>query len=358
MKIDESMKNGLYCSIDWLSFTVLDNVDLDTTIAEFGFTIEDFFECPRGANGYKKMLSMIGSNLRVLYDGADNMGIHFDVSGSAMSDFYEVYYKSCFNNETPFGELAIDMELDVVKSLFHRIQELGHITRLDLSIDNKTDIYYSVRQLHEQLSLGRFVSKWRTYKFIEEKETNGNCVGRTIYMGSRTSDIMLRVYDKELEQNKKYPDADDVNHVNYRWVRWELELKDDRANMVVNHILSGKTVGYIAVGILSNYLRLINLDDSNKSRCSSQSVWESFIDDVSCLRLYVSHDEKTLEMKKDWLIHQCAPTIAGIIMANHGDFSFLSECIDAHAMRMNKKLRELVTAVNPEWEKQLLAFQG
>ena len=124
MKIDENMKNGLYCSIDWLSFTVLDNVDLDTTIAEFGFTIEDFFECPRGANGYKKMLSMIGSNLRVLYDGSDNMGIHFDISGSAMSDFYEVYYKSCFNNETPFGELAIDMELDVVISLFRRIQEL------------------------------------------------------------------------------------------------------------------------------------------------------------------------------------------------------------------------------------------
>lgn len=358
MKIDENMKNGLYCSIDWLSFTVLDNVDLDTTIAEFGFTIEDFFECPRGANGYKKMLSMIGSNLRVLYDGADNMGIHFDISGSAMSDFYEVYYKSCFNNETPFGELAIDMELDVVKSLFRRIQELGHITRLDLSIDNKTDIYYSVRQLHEQLSLGRFVSKWRTYKFIDEKETNGNCVGRTIYMGSRTSDIMLRVYDKELEQNKKYPDVNDENHVNFRWVRWELELKDDRANMVVNHILSGNSVGYIAVGILSNYLRLINFDDSNKSRCSSQATWESFIDDVSSLRLYVSHEEKTLEMKKDWLIHQCAPTIAGIIMANHGDFSFLSECIDAHAMRMNKKLRELVTAVNPEWEKQLVAFQS
>ena len=63
-------------------------------------------------------------------------------------------------------------------------------------------------------------------------------------------------------------------------------------------------------------------------------------------------------MKKDWLIHQCAPTIAGIIMASHGDFSFISECIDAHAMRMNKKLRELVTAVNPEWEKQLVAFQS
>ena len=67
---------------------------------------------------------------------------------------------------------------------------------------------------------------------------------------------------------------------------------------------------------------------------------------------------KTLEMKKDWLIHQCAPTIAGIIMANHGGFSFIAECIDAHAMRMNKKLRDLVTVVNPDLEKQLLAFQG
>ena len=34
MKIDENMENGLYCSIDWLSFTVLDNVDLDTVFYE------------------------------------------------------------------------------------------------------------------------------------------------------------------------------------------------------------------------------------------------------------------------------------------------------------------------------------
>ena len=358
MKIDENMKNGLYCSIDWLSFTVLDSVDVETTLAEFGFSIEDFFECPKGASGYRKMITLIGSNLRVLFEGNDNMGIHFDISGSAMSDFYETYYKSCYNNETPFGELAIDMELDVVKSLFQRISELGHITRLDLAIDNKKDIYYSVRQLKEVLDLKRFVSKWRNWKFVEEKETNGVCTGRTIYMGSRTSEIMLRVYDKELEQNKKYPEPDNINHVNYRWVRWELELKDERANMVINHFLSGNSIGSIAVGILSNYLRIINIDDSNKSRCSSTSSWESFINNVASLRLYISHADKTIDMKKEWLIRQCAPTIAGVIMANNGDFSFISECIDAHAMRMNKKLRDLVSAVNPDWEEQLSVFQS
>ena len=356
MRIDKIMENGLYCSIDWLSFTVEQFVDLQTCLSEFGFTLEDFYECPRGANGYKKMLTYIGSPIRVLYDGNDNMGVHFDITGSAVSEFCKVFYESCFDVPTPWGTLAMDIELDVIKKLFNQIKRIGHFTRLDLAIDNKQRLLYRVEELHEVLEMGRVVTKWRNWKYVEEKGTNGSCAGRTIYLGSRSSDIMLRVYDKELEQNKKYPGKDDERHIDYSWVRWELELKDGRADMAVNRFLDNEDIGEIAVGILSNYFRVIVFDDNNKSRCSNDIKWDAFIDGVKSLRLYMPPIDRTLAEKKEWLIRQCAPTIAAVIMAQYGDISFLSECLDTHAMRMNKKLCDLVTAENPDWREQLSAF--
>lgn len=358
LEIDDTLDNGLYCSIDWLSFTVEQYTDLQTCLEDFGFNMSDFYECPKGANGYKNMITYIGFPIRVLYNGNENMGIHFDVTGSAMSEFYKVYYDGCFNIPTPWDTLAIDLSLDVVKSLFNKILELGHITRLDLAIDNKKHLFYSVKELHEILELQRCVSKWRNWKFVEEKDTSGTCSGRTIYLGSRQSDIMLRVYDKELEQNKKYPDKEHPKHVNHKWVRWELELKDERANMAVKDLIQGIPVGELSMGILSNYFRIIVFDDNNKSRCSTDIKWALFVDDVKALRLYIPPIDKTLAEKKEWLIRQCAPTIAAVIMANYGDMSFISECLDSHAFRMNRKLRELVTAQNPDWREQLKMFQA
>ena len=356
MEMYKTLDNGLFCSIDWLSFTVLDCSDLQSCLNTFGFNLSDFYDCPRGANGYKNMLSYICFNIRVLYNGNENMGIHFDISGSAVSEFYRVYYESCYDISTPWGTLAIDFSLDVVNSLFSKILKMGHITRLDLAIDNKHDLFYSVKELHDILDCQRFVSKWRSWRYVEEKETSGVCSGRSIYFGSRSSDIMLRVYDKELEQNKKYPNKDHLKHVNYKWVRWELELKNERANMAIDKLINGVSVGELAIGILSNYFRIINFDDNNKSRCSNDIKWERFVDDIHALRLYIAPLDNDLNDKKDWLIRQCAPTIAAVIMSDYGDMSFLSECIDVHACRMNNKLQALVSAKNPDWKKQLDLF--
>ena len=354
---NDVLRNGLCCSIDWLSFTIERYVDLWSCLSEFGFSQSDFYDAPRGANGYRKMLLYYGFPIRVLYDGNDNMGIHIDVSGSAVSEFYRVYYESTFNVETPWGTLARDMELNVVKTLFQQILRIGHMTRLDLSIDNRDLIYYDLDELHRLLSLGRFCSKFRTWKFVEEKETSGLCTGRTIYLGSRSSDVMIRIYDKKLEQNKKYKDAPE-RLIESEWVRWELELKNDRANRAVKSLIDGMSVGSLAVGILSNYFRIIYLDDTNKSRCSTSIKWLTFTDGIEALSLYVPPIDSTLEEKRAWLLRQCAPTIAAIIMAQGGDLSFLSECLDLHAMRMNPKLRSMVTAANPDWLDQLHLFQG
>ena len=51
---------------------------------------------------------------------------------------------------------------------------------------------------------------------------------------------MLRVYDKQLEQNQK---AEDGEVLEDPWVRWEFELKNERANIAVDFLIQRKQLG-------------------------------------------------------------------------------------------------------------------
>lgn len=343
MELVENLQNGLRCSIDWLSFTI-NSLELYGTLVDFGFSIEDFYECPKGANGYRRMIRLHGSNLRVLFDGGENMGIHFDCSGSAVSDLVR-YFGDSLLVETPFDSMAYDMDLVVMRELLSRIVMNGHISRLDLAIDNMQNIYYRVPELEEIWNAKRCCCHFRTFKHITERDSSGNLIGDTVYLGSRTSDLMVRVYNKQLENNMKYPETP----VDYEWVRWELELKDDRADNAARLLMQKCSVGSVTVGILANVFRVIVFDDSNKSRCSTDIKWQCFIDGVEQLRLYVPKLQKTLEDKYRWIQRQVGPTLTGLILANHGDISWIRDNMSIHAGRMKHDLRDMVASANPEW---------
>ena len=133
------------------------------------------------------------------------------------------------------------------------------------------------------------------------------------------------------------------------WVRWEIELKNDRANIAADFLIRRKGLGEIIMEILNNYVRFIIQDDSNRSRCSSHPLWEKFVGMVGKLRLYVEAVDKTIEEKKRWLIRQCLPTIAGVIIADGGSFDIITQHFDDAVSRMSSSLRQLVTEKNPDW---------
>lgn len=338
-------KNGIVCCIDWLSFTDVANNELQASLSEFGFSLEDFVEAEKGASGYKKMLLHKGSTLRVLYDGNENMGYHFDFSGSSIKELF-YHFSNSMMEMTPFGEYGLDMDINILRELLSRIKQVGHVTRLDLAIDDKVCPYFTLPDLQSVLEQERFISKFRTWQLVKDCTTTNQLIGATIYLGSRRSDIMLRVYDKQLEQiSKGVEGADEVP-----WVRWELELKNEYANVALVDLLNGVDVGSLTFGILSNYFRIIVFDDSNKSRCSMDEKWKQFIDEVSKIQLFVIQDPPTLLDKKEWVLKQVAPTITGLILANYGDISWLTENFGANADRMSKHLKKLVSQVNPDWQ--------
>lgn len=333
------LQNGLRASIDWLSFTVTDSLhNVEEVVNMMGYDMACFTLMPKGGMGYKRMLKLDGYPVTVLYDGAADMGIHVSVSGSAVGEVVRAY-KETLAVDTPFGKGYEGLcDTTALMSLLCRIDTVGQFSRLDLAVDDMGSQYYTIEDVVQVLQDGRCVSKFRRWRNLSESYIDGCKVGHTVYLGSRRSDIMLRVYDKGLERGGIGP-----------WVRWELELKDSRACAAVRSLLASEDIGGVCVGILSNYFRVIVLDDCNKSRCSTDSMWAAFVDGIARLRLYVPSAPKTLDDKKDWFKRQVGPTLAGIIVADGGAMDIVVDHFEDYLGHMSRDMIDIVSRVNPDW---------
>ena len=342
--------NGLYASVDWMAFTSTIIPSAEEMIQFLGYFPGDFQLLPKGAHGYKKMYRLNGFPVSILCDGTEEMGVHVIISGSAIQDVLE-HFKRTITAPSPFtGEAAVelsDFDNTIMVEFLQQIRKFGWFTRLDLAVDDHGAEYFTVADVCGFVDRQEVVTKFRSWQNVNGGMFSGKKTGHTFYFGSRQSEVMLRVYDKQLEQNKKA--ADETDLIQEPWVRWELELKNERANIAADLLIQRKELGEVIMGILNNYVSIVVLDDSNRSRCSLNPIWEKFIGAVGKLRLFVEQRKKTIEEKKNWLIRQCLPTIAGVIIADGGSFDIITQHFEDAVIRMSSSLRQLVAEKNPDW---------
>lgn len=239
---------------------------------------------PKGANGYRSQLKHSLYSVFILYDGNENMGIHVDISGSAISDFIGHYQKK-HTSTTPFGTdafLTSSFYLSIFSNFLNEIALYGHVTRLDLAIDDMGCQYFDMLELSSVFSSGSYSSKFKKWKELVKYESGGRRIGHTIYLGSRTSSIFLRIYDKQMEQNETRI-QNETPPILSPWIRWELELKGERAVQACNKIKDGVSINEISIGILSHYLKIIQPDKERKDRCPISPKWLSFLDGISSI---------------------------------------------------------------------------
>lgn len=341
--VDNIQDNGLKICVDWLSWTFPEYSNPQPVVEFMGYSMADFQTLPQGRNGYRSQLHHSVYPISIQYDGQDGMGVHVDVSGSAIQDVVE-HYRRFHSFVTPFDSMAyetIDFDATVFSDLLRDISSRGHVTRLDLAVDDIGAHYYTLSDLDNKLSNRLYVSKFRKWKKLVEFGNGSDITGYTIYMGSRVSSVMLRVYDKQLEQNKQLGQANQPL-ILYPWVRWELELKDDRAQMAVNTLSQGDSINAVTVGILSNYLRIISPDASRCERCSIDPVWSAFVGDVLKLSLYKAPKPRTIDDTKNWLDRQVASSLAAVVIADGGDSSFIHYLLNSGAMRLSNHHRNMI----------------
>ena len=341
---NQKMINGLYARCDWLEFTITElNFELSSYrnveyyLHMLGLSVDLFDILDRGGFGYKSQMRHMYENIFVFYDGNDDMGIHVRISGTAVTYVLKMFleYHSC---DTPFGKgyFVGDYDTNNIFPMFlKRVFDFGHFTRIDLALDDVGAEYFSVQDVLEILESGSCVCKFKKWENIKGNSFSGNCNGHTIYMGSRQSDVYLRVYEKALEQG-----FDEI-----KWTRWELEIKHEKADVVAQQLIDNFDFGYVTMGILNQYVRFVNIDNNRRSLCSVNPIWEKFTENVEKLRLYVPERNKSIDDKRIWIERQCMPTIAGLFKANGGKAFFDDDDLKKHYDRLKEKDRRLFEGV-------------
>ncbi len=256
-------------SFDWLTFTGK-SLDPDFYFSLLGLDRSHFEVIDKYMNGYAHRYYCEG--ISIMYGGHDDsMGCCVNISGSGCRFFEE-------SSKYDWKEL---ISLLVSSDSFH-------VTRLDVAYDDYTGVL-DLSVLRSFVDSGSFVSRCRSWSV-----TYGS-TGTTLYFGSRKSDFMIRIYDKWAEQHKQ-----GEGH----WVRLEMQMRDKHATEYLKKSLS-MPAGELFCGVLFNYLRFVDLDDSNKSRCSVASFWRIFCDGVKRIRLWTKRGiVVTIDKLADYVVRQ------------------------------------------------------
>lgn len=330
--------NGLFGGTDWLSFTFPVSLSLDFVLKFFGFDSNDFIFDERGANGYRNKMKLYNDNIYILFNGNDNMGIHIDCSGSAVPTLVQ-YFKLRNSEPVPFdGEIGYqfhEFDMNVYIDMLSELRKYDvHFTRIDLFADDYGAKFYTLKQLHRIGQARLYVTRFKSWREQIEYETGEHVVtGDTIYLGQRSSDIMLRIYDKQLEQNKKMKSVGrPVSDV--PWVRWELEIKHDLADNAVDEIIRNRDVGMVMVGVLENYFRIIDDDNERRSRCSTAKKWKSFISGIGRCQIAGSRGTTCIDQKIDFLMRQVSRTLATCTHALGGSTELVEKMLENGDWRM------------------------
>jgi DNA relaxase NicK len=220
-------------TLDWLAFTVP-----HATVEEVHTVLGgDWVQTETGFRGYP--VQWIVRNGR---HGVGKLGtgahrnpkeVHVDLSGGIVSTWEEATVRT------------------VLAWVFAK---QGHVTRMDVALDDRT-ASVPVEQIRRAVDAGQVVTRSQKFQVLQGSSLrDGTSRGETLYFGSRESQTMLRVYDKRLElEQKSREEAKDFG------VRWELELKQDRAQACAKALVNLEPEDWreCLVGVLRSYVVLI-----------------------------------------------------------------------------------------------------
>lgn len=224
--------------VDWLNFTVRSS-DLQDGYRVLGMQEIDFQAYDSGMYGYTKERRC--GDIRMFYGGHnEDMGIHVQLSGKACRQ-YEAHHAEGEGWEPLFLRL---------------VQFNANVSRFDLAVDEKRyheeKPIWTIRQMSRKLKRGETKSKMKKSLRMETISiADGKSKGETLYIGSSSSDLQIRVYQKNHEREAAGQELEEgLTH----WNRLEFQLRDERAKDAIFAVLAGIPSGELIYGLLANYL--------------------------------------------------------------------------------------------------------
>jgi len=223
-----------------------------------------------GMRGYRDRLYYGGINVH--YNGRDDMGVWVEMSGTGCRT-----YEGFGGDFMGLMSLVVENNGDM------------NLTRLDVAYDDKVGVV-KLGDIAEALRGGEYVSRWRDWQVIDGTK------GMTINLGSKTSDVLFRIYNKAVQQG-----------VEGTWIRYELQMRDERAFAFARKLVEGQAIGQLWAGIVRNYVRFVDPgQDTNKWRWMEKSWWQDLLGDAEKIRIYEVKGEEYNADKLDRYIGEMA----------------------------------------------------
>lgn len=239
-------------------------------------------------------------DVSLLTSPREDMGILLELKGKGCRQF-EIYLMA--QNRTWY-------------EFFQQVKfEGGIMKRLDLAINDRAGML-DIPMLTEKCKKGEWISYFNAYEAYQsgggtkklEQEPKQEEMGHTLYLGSKKSEIYFCIYRKDYEQYVKLGiPLEDTPIKN----RFEIRLKNERAEKALEDLLIHEDAEKTAFGIITHYVRFVD-KDNKKSRESwtLNPMWAHFIgENRENLKLTTEPEPYTPEKTRVWISHQVAPTL-------------------------------------------------
>ncbi len=314
---------NLSVNLDWLSGTFPASTLVDDALAFLGAAFQhngQFFGAAwtpmeRGAMGYRS--GVANGHIKVFFDGSENMGVHFVMSGKGVKQFL-----SCSNIQS--AESLRDWLECAVNA--HGVV----FTRCDWACDDRRQDFplLDLDVIRRAVDEGTVVSRFKSFDDHRKRQLGNrkspgarpmkddSLLADVLYFGSMMSEMCVCFYDKAKEQIVKAKRAGDKEAERsldgVRWVRCELRAKKKRAHELLRQFVAK---GLDAVlGVLRDYLDFREVKVGKRGRplknvtsWDTAGWWATFLKKCKRLPLKVDKPECTIERVRQWLLKQVAP---------------------------------------------------
>jgi len=208
---------------------------------------------------------------------------------------------------------------------------VGHVTRADYAIDDRSGRLTFERVLCAVRS-GAVVTRWQQARPVELYDLRtGERVGWTLYLGSRRSECLVRIYDKAAEQGRG----------GGPWVRLELESKGAFADALAREYFAEGSAA--VVGQLARRVRFaVRVEgDSNRRRWPTAPWWAEVLGSVKPGPSLLCGEKQvvTVDALRAYVERQAGPSLATVLMADRGDMSWTEAMLERCQWRMRPKHR-------------------
>lgn len=207
---------------------------------------------------------------------------------------------------------------------------LGRVTRADWAIDDRAG-RLTLDRIRQADASGGIVSRWHSPLSFVERRYRGVLKGWTVYIGQRSCEAFVRIYDKAAEQGVTGVD----------WVRFELETKGKTADALSRAVLEQGNSAVL--GQINRRIRFIEPSDTDSNRWrNTQGLagwWVSFMGDVQPGSSLLSGEKPvaTVERMVAVVERQASAALATIVQADGGSLDRVEGIIRRGATRMRAR---------------------